>query len=32
VDVWIAEQRARAEDDRMFLALPMFVAAATAPR
>jgi SAM-dependent methyltransferase len=32
VDVWIAEQRARAEADRMFLALPMFVAAATAPR
>jgi len=32
VDRWIAEQRARAEADRMFLALPMFVAAATAPR
>ncbi|KAF5990726.1 SAM-dependent methyltransferase [Streptomyces sp. WAC00263] len=32
VDGWIAEQRARAEADLMFLALPMFVAAATAPR
>ncbi|MDI3420880.1 methyltransferase domain-containing protein [Streptomyces luteolus] len=31
-DRWIAEQRARAEADRFFLALPMFVAAATAPR
>ncbi|MFF9016669.1 methyltransferase domain-containing protein [Streptomyces sp. NPDC014870] len=31
-DNWIAEQRARAEADRLFLALPMFVAAATAPR
>ncbi|MFF7643876.1 methyltransferase domain-containing protein [Streptomyces canus] len=31
-DVWITEQRARAEADRMFLALPMFVAAATAQR
>ncbi|MGW4053432.1 methyltransferase domain-containing protein [Streptomyces sp. NPDC004779] len=30
-DGWIAEQRARAEADRFFLALPMFVAAATAP-
>ncbi|MER6127208.1 methyltransferase domain-containing protein [Streptomyces sp. NPDC001795] len=29
---WIAEQRARAEADRLFLALPMFVAAGTAPR
>ncbi|MFI0084628.1 methyltransferase domain-containing protein [Streptomyces bobili] len=31
-DVWIAQQRARAAADRLFLALPMFVAAATAPR
>ncbi|MFK0112133.1 methyltransferase domain-containing protein [Streptomyces sp. NPDC091217] len=31
-DGWIAEQRGRAEADRLFLALPMFVAAATAPR
>ncbi len=31
-DRWIAEQRARAEADRLFLAVPMFVAAATAPR
>ncbi|MFF0745543.1 hypothetical protein ACFYVL_34595 [Streptomyces sp. NPDC004111] len=31
-DGWIAEQRARAESDRLFLAVPMFVAAATAPR
>ncbi|MGW3564611.1 methyltransferase domain-containing protein [Streptomyces sp. NPDC000941] len=31
-DSWIAEQRERAEADRLFLALPMFVAAATAPR
>ncbi|MFI8438233.1 methyltransferase domain-containing protein [Streptomyces sp. NPDC079020] len=31
-DSWIAEQRARAEADRLFLALPMFVASATAPR
>ncbi|MFD9030781.1 methyltransferase domain-containing protein [Streptomyces sp. NPDC059567] len=31
-DNWIAEQRARAEADRLFLALPMFVAAATAPQ
>ncbi|MFI1735975.1 methyltransferase domain-containing protein [Streptomyces acidicola] len=29
---WIAEQRARAEADRLFLALPMFVAAAMALR
>ncbi|MDN0199963.1 methyltransferase domain-containing protein [Streptomyces sp. S.PNR 29] len=29
---WIAEQDARAEADRLFLALPMFMAAATAPR
>ncbi|MFD3589346.1 methyltransferase domain-containing protein [Streptomyces sp. NPDC058683] len=29
-DSWIAEQRARAETDRLFLALPMFMAAATA--
>ncbi|MGW0732645.1 methyltransferase domain-containing protein [Streptomyces sp. NPDC002851] len=31
-DSWIAEQRARAEADRLFLAVPMFMAAATAPR
>lgn len=31
-DGWIAEQQARAEADRLFLALPMFMAAATAPR
>lgn len=31
-DRWVAEQRARAEADRLFLALPMFMAAATAPR
>ncbi|KAK1185470.1 methyltransferase domain-containing protein [Streptomyces sp. NBS 14/10] len=31
-DSWIAEQRERAEADRVFLALPIFVAAATAPR
>ncbi|CAL9278667.1 methyltransferase domain-containing protein [Streptomyces sp. SudanB25_2051] len=31
-DGWIAEQRARAGTDRLFLALPVFVAAATAPR
>ncbi|WP_406062801.1 methyltransferase domain-containing protein [Streptomyces sp. NBC_01077] len=31
-DRWIADQRARAEADRFFLAVPMFVAAATAPR
>jgi ubiquinone/menaquinone biosynthesis C-methylase UbiE len=31
-DGWLAEQRARAEADRLFLALPMFLAAATAPR
>lgn len=31
-DGWIAEQRARAEADRFFMALPMFMAAATAPR
>ncbi|NGO09460.1 methyltransferase domain-containing protein [Streptomyces sp. HC44] len=30
-DLWIAEQRSRAEADRSFLALPMFVAAGTAP-
>ncbi|QTD95996.1 Malonyl-[acyl-carrier protein] O-methyltransferase [Streptomyces cyanogenus] len=30
-DGWIAEQRGRADADRLFLALPMFVAAATAP-
>ncbi|MGW0949934.1 hypothetical protein ACWD4O_46465 [Streptomyces sp. NPDC002623] len=28
---WIAGQRKRAEADRLFLALPMFMAAATAP-
>ncbi|MFH9818583.1 methyltransferase domain-containing protein [Streptomyces sp. NPDC017230] len=32
VDVWINEQRIRAEADRFFLALPLFVAAGTAPR
>lgn len=32
VDVWINEQRTRAETDRFFLALPLFVAAGTAPR
>ncbi|WP_338492657.1 methyltransferase domain-containing protein [Streptomyces sp. SJL17-4] len=31
-DRWVAEQRARAEADRLFLALPMFLAAATAAR
>lgn len=31
-DSWIAEQRARAEADRLFLAMPMFMATATAPR
>ncbi|MFI5875351.1 methyltransferase domain-containing protein [Streptomyces sp. NPDC051445] len=31
-DTWIAEQRARADADRLFLALPIFVAAAIAPR
>lgn len=30
-DTWIAEQRTRAETDRLFLALPMFAAAASAP-
>ncbi|MFG1782443.1 methyltransferase domain-containing protein [Rhodococcus oryzae] len=30
-DSWIGEQRARADVDRLFLALPVFVAAATAP-
>ncbi|WP_314613988.1 hypothetical protein [Streptomyces stackebrandtii] len=29
-DRWIAEQQARTEVDRFFLALPMFMAAATA--
>ncbi len=29
---WLADQRSRAEADRLFLALPLFVAAATAPR
>lgn len=28
---WMAEQRARAEKDRLFVAVPMFAAAATAP-
>jgi SAM-dependent methyltransferase len=28
---WMAEQRARAEKDRLFVAVPMFLAAATAP-
>jgi SAM-dependent methyltransferase len=31
-DSWIDEQRARADADRLFLALPMFIAAPTAPR
>ncbi|MFC9757307.1 hypothetical protein [Streptomyces sp. NPDC056921] len=31
-DSWIAEQRARADADRLFLALPMFMTAATTPR
>lgn len=31
-DTWIAEQRTRADTDRLFLALPMFMATATAPR
>ncbi|WP_318783838.1 hypothetical protein [Streptomyces spectabilis] len=31
-DEWIAERHARAATDRLFLALPMFLAAATAPR
>ncbi|MFI2376175.1 methyltransferase domain-containing protein [Streptomyces sp. NPDC018964] len=31
-DTWIAEQRTRAEADRLFLALPVFMAAGTAPR
>ncbi|GAA1404177.1 methyltransferase domain-containing protein [Kitasatospora putterlickiae] len=31
-DRWIAEQRERAAADRLFLALPMFTASATAPR
>ncbi|MDF6045166.1 methyltransferase domain-containing protein [Streptomyces sp. JH14] len=29
---WVADQQARAEADRLFLALPMFLAAATTPR
>ncbi|MPY31147.1 methyltransferase domain-containing protein [Streptomyces adustus] len=29
-DAWLAKQRARAEADRLFLALPLFVASATA--
>ncbi|MFF4272379.1 hypothetical protein [Streptomyces sp. NPDC001536] len=28
---WMAEQRARVEKDRLFVAVPMFVAAATVP-
>ncbi|MFF1593041.1 methyltransferase domain-containing protein [Streptomyces sp. NPDC058286] len=32
IDNWVAEQRARADADRLFLALPMFLASATAPR
>jgi hypothetical protein len=28
---WLAEQRARAASDRLFVALPVFVASATAP-
>lgn len=31
-DSWIAEQHARAEADQLFLALPMFMASAIAPR
>ncbi|MBA4864160.1 methyltransferase domain-containing protein [Streptomyces sp. PSKA54] len=31
-DAWTAEQRARAEVNRLFMALPMFVATGTAPR
>ncbi|MEV5886070.1 hypothetical protein AB0L74_25700 [Streptomyces sp. NPDC052020] len=31
VDGWLAGQRARAEADRLFAAVPMFVAAGTAP-
>ncbi|MDV5149037.1 methyltransferase domain-containing protein [Streptomyces sp. SBC-4] len=31
-DAWIAEQRTRTENDRLFVALPMFMATATAPR
>lgn len=30
-EAWLAEQRERAEHDRLFLALPMFVTAATRP-
>ncbi|MFJ2722907.1 hypothetical protein [Streptomyces sp. NPDC087437] len=30
-DRWIAEQRARAEDDRLFLALPILVTTGTNP-
>ncbi|MGW0431688.1 hypothetical protein ACWDV4_03925 [Micromonospora sp. NPDC003197] len=28
---WVAEQRRRAHDDRLFVAVPMFVAAASRP-
>ncbi|MFF2412033.1 hypothetical protein [Streptomyces sp. NPDC058092] len=31
-DNWVAEQRVRAEADRLLLAMPMFMATATAPR
>ncbi|MEU3072210.1 methyltransferase domain-containing protein [Streptomyces laurentii] len=31
-DRWIADQRSRATRDRLFLALPLFIAAGTAPR
>ncbi|WP_329620640.1 methyltransferase domain-containing protein [Streptomyces sp. NBC_01255] len=31
-DTWMTEQRTRAETDRLFLALPMFMTTATAPR
>jgi len=31
-DAWVADQRTRAEGDRLFLAFPMFVVSATAPR
>jgi hypothetical protein len=30
-DGWITEQRARPEEDRLFVAVPIFVAAGTAP-
>lgn len=30
-DNWIADQRSRAREDRLFVALPMFLAAASTP-